>query len=394
MEERLAYMADRIEAVLSLHHVASRVTGGTVTPRWIRFRVLPAAGKKLSGIEGLSEELAMALGAPNCRVSRRGAAVEVEVSRDDPLPVQLLPLYRQLDGEGAGTIPPATAILGLAEDGAPLLIRLPSPHVAHVLVAGTEGAGKTVLLQSIVLSLALANPAPSPLTGDGGMALVLVDLKGHAFDSFEGPSTGSGRGLPHLARPVIRRMDEAVEALQSLVRLMDRRTQVAEPGSKPCLDGGPCTIVAIDELAGLLAAANGMVSQALIHLTQRGREAGIHVIAATRDIAMLESALSSSAKAHFPVRLVGRVANATDARAAAGRLGTGVEQLLGRGDFLAVAEGRVIRFQAAYVSQEEISEVATHLAQEDAQPSPVALLQQANGRSGYPCPIFDEEEVK
>jgi S-DNA-T family DNA segregation ATPase FtsK/SpoIIIE len=362
------------------------VTGGTVTPRWIRFRVLPAAGKELSGIKGLSGELAAALGAPNCRVSRRGAAVGVEVDRDDPLPVQLLPLYRQFDGEGAGTIPTATAVLGLAEDGGPLLIRLPSPDVSHVLVAGTEGAGKTVLLQSMVLSLALANPAPGRQAVGGGLALMLVDLSGQAFGSFE--------ELPHLARPVIREMDEAIEALQSLVRLMDQRTQPGRPECKLHPDGEPCTIVAIDELADLLTAGNGPVSQALIHLTQRGREAGIHVIAATQQIAALESALFSSAKAHFPVRLIGRVANATDARAAAGRSGTGAERLLGRGDFLAVAEGRAICFQAAHVSQEEIAEVAAHLVREGAQPSPVALLRQANGRSRYTCAIFDEEEVK
>jgi S-DNA-T family DNA segregation ATPase FtsK/SpoIIIE len=173
MRQKLEFQSDRIEAVLTLHKVPARVTGGTVTPRWVRFQVLPAVGAKISKIKGLSEELAAALDARSCRVSRRGAAVAVEVPRDDPQPVRLLPLFRQLDDDGPsatdglsalpsaalgtgrtgpsaslGTgrgIPPATAVLGLGEDGVPLLIRLPSPDVAHILVAGTTGSGKTVL---------------------------------------------------------------------------------------------------------------------------------------------------------------------------------------------------------------------------------------------------------
>jgi S-DNA-T family DNA segregation ATPase FtsK/SpoIIIE len=145
MRHKLEFQANRIEAVLALNKVEARVTGGTVTPRWVRFQVLPAVGAKISRIKNLSEELAAALDAANCRVSRRGAAVAVDVPRDDPQPVRLLPLYEQLVESPA--IPPVTAILGLADDGAPLLIRLPSPDVAHILVAGTTGSGKTVLLQ-------------------------------------------------------------------------------------------------------------------------------------------------------------------------------------------------------------------------------------------------------
>ena len=156
MRKKLEFQADRIEAVLTMHKVPARVTGGTVTPRWVRFQVLPAVGAKISKIKGLSEELAAALDAHSCRVSRRGAAVAVEVPRDDPHPVSLLPLFRQLEDDDGG-VPPVTAVLGLAEDGAPLLIRLPSPDVAHILVAGTTGSGKTVLLQAMILSLAMVN---------------------------------------------------------------------------------------------------------------------------------------------------------------------------------------------------------------------------------------------
>ena len=348
MRKKLEFQADRIEAVLALHKVPARVTSGTVTPRWVRFQVLPAVGAKISRIKNLSEELAAALDAPGCRVSRRGAAVAVEVPRDDPQPVRLLPLFRQLDAgrQAGGNIPLVTAILGLAEDGAPLLIRLPSPDVAHVLVAGTTGSGKTVLLQTMILSLAMANPAPSQgESRGGGLALVLIDPKGHALGLFD--------GLPHLARPVVREVEEMTEALRSLLRLMENRQAQAGRGQ-------PHVVVVIDELADLLMVGGKGVQWALTRLTQRGREAGIHIIAATQK--PTTAVLGSLVKANFPVRLVGRVTSVEDARTATGWSGTGAERLLGRGDFLAVAEGRVIRFQAAHVSPEEIREVVTHLS--------------------------------
>jgi S-DNA-T family DNA segregation ATPase FtsK/SpoIIIE len=375
MRRKLEFQADRIEAVLALNKVEARVAGGTVTPRWVRFQVMPAVGARISKIKNLSEELAAALDAPACRVSRRGAAVAVEVPRDDPQPVRLLPLFRQLNADD-GDIPPVTAILGLAEDGAPLLIRLPSPDVAHILVAGTTGSGKTVLLQTMILSLAMANPAPlAPLParnghGEGGVALVLVDPKAYAFGLFE--------GLSHLARPVVQDVEEAAEALKSLVRLMERRG--------PCDQGSgqPRIVVVIDELADLLMVGGKDVQWALTRLTQRGREAGIHVIAATQKPAA--SVLGSLIKANFPVRLVGRVTSVEDARTATGWSGTGAERLMGRGDFLAVAEGRVIRFQVAHVSPAEIQDVVTGMGYGEVL-SPASSLAAPARRFSLPWPV-------
>ncbi|RLC71554.1 MAG: DNA translocase FtsK [Chloroflexi bacterium] len=343
MREELEFMADRIESVLSIHQIPARVTGGTVTPRWVRFQVLPAVGAKISKIKSLSEELAAALDAPHCRVSRRGAAVAVEVPRDDPQPVRLLPLYHQLE-----SIPPLTAVLGLAEDGSPLLIRLPSSDVGHIFVAGMEGAGKTMLLQAITLSLAMAN---SPLDTLG---LVLINLRGHTFDAF--------KELPHLARPVIRHQDEATEALASLTSFMKGR-HLAE--DKQC----PHIVVVIDELADLLKVKGQNVT--LARLTHRGCEAGIHVIAATQKLTT--TVFGPLVKANFPVRLVGRVDSTSDARTAAGWSGTGAQRLQGRGDFVAVAEGRVIRFQAAYISPQEIREALAQTAQSLPSDRPIAL---------------------
>lgn len=353
MRKRLEYMADRLEHVLASHRVPARVTGGTVTPRWVRFQVLPALGVKISRVKGLSDEMAAALDATSCRVSSRGAAVSVEVPRDDPQPVRLLPLYDQLtsrSGDGL-SIPSVTAVLGFGEDGSPLLIRLPSPDVAHVLVSGTTGSGKTVLLQTMITSMAMSN-SPDDLS------MLLVDPKRHAFGCFS--------GLPHLVRPVISEIEDVNELLCSVVRLMERRS-VSDAGS-------PAVVVFIDELADLLMMGGKGVMHSLTRLTQRGREVGIHIVAATQKPAA--AVLGPLIKSNFPVRLVGRVTSVEDARTATGWSGTGAERLTGRGDFLAVAEGRVIRFQVAHVDVDEIGGVVAGLVS-----SKVERGRQSRGRA-------------
>ena len=368
MRQMLEYQADRIEAVLAHHKVPARVTGGTVTPRWIRFQVVPALGARIASITGLAEELAAALDAPTVRVARQGAAIAVEVPRDDPHPVRLLPLL-----QGLHNVPPVTAVLGIADDGVPLLIRLPSPDVAHILVAGTTGSGKTALLRAMVLSLAYFNRPQTtdhrPQTGGpSSVVFVLIDPKGSAFRDLE--------GLPHLARPVISDPGEAVEALGSLVRLMEvqsrqgykgrqgyksRQGYKDTRGEENPLSTSPLStcILVIDELADLLMVAGVEAERPLTRLLQRGREAGIHVVAATQK--PTAAVIGSLVKANFPVRLVGKVTSPEDARVATGWKGTGAERLLGRGDFIAVAEGRLHRFQAAYIAPEEVRGVVAEV---------------------------------
>jgi S-DNA-T family DNA segregation ATPase FtsK/SpoIIIE len=323
MQRQLEIQSAVIETILGMHEVPARVTGGTVAPRCVRFQVLPEVGTAAQ-MERLSEDMELAFNTP-CRIARRGAAFDVEIPRSDPEMVQLIPLCRQLVLE---EIPPVTAVLGLADDGAPLLIRLPSPDVSHVLVAGTTGAGKTVLLQTIILSLALLNQP-------GEMRIVLLDPKGSAFPHFA--------GLPHLSRPVIREAEEAKEALESLVRLMETQANLRRQG--------PRVVVVIDDLANLLMWGRDALQCSLTRLLQRGREARIHIVAATQEPTL--PLVKPLVEANFPVRLVGRVANATDARVATGRNGTGADRLEGTGDFVAVAEGQVTRFQAAYVEPNE-----------------------------------------
>jgi S-DNA-T family DNA segregation ATPase FtsK/SpoIIIE len=245
--------------------------------------------------------------------------------------VRLLEVCRRLPA-----VPLGTAVLGLADDGAPLLLRLPSPDVAHVLVAGTTGSGKTALMQSLVLSLALAHRRSQ-------LQLVLVDPKARAF--------GPLADLPHLLRPVATEPDQAAAALADLVALMESRDRSGA--------SAPRVALVIDELADLAATAGKGVLEPLARLTQRGREAGLHVLACTQKPSA--GVLGAVTKANFPVRLVGRVTSLEDARVATGIGGSGAERLTGRGDFLAVSAAGVTRFQAAFVSSAEILTIVNRL---------------------------------
>jgi S-DNA-T family DNA segregation ATPase FtsK/SpoIIIE len=300
--------------------VPARVHGGASTPGLARFHLTLAPRVRLSKIAGLAEDLALALGAAACRIRRWRGIVEVEVSRDGNRPVTLDKLCATL-----GRVPPATAVLGVDSAGQPLLLRLSSPSVAHVLICGTTGSGKTALLRTMLFSLARFN-RPSDL------GLVLVDPKRRG--------TAALAALPHLLRPVAATREDAAALLLHLAKDMERRD-----AARFCR---PRIVVAIDELADLLQIGGAAIEQPLTRLLQRDREAGIHVLACTQKLSA--EALSDLIKANFPTRVVGRVASTSDARVAAGIAGTGAEKLAGKGEFLLIASGQTIRFQAAWRS--------------------------------------------
>jgi len=216
--------------------------------------------------------------------------------------------------------------------------------VAHILIAGTTGSGKSALAQTIIASLALSH-RPSQI------GFILIDPKRRAF--------GPLAGLPHLLRPVLSEPGAVEAMLQLLVELMlvrDREGRIVASAVRP---GEPRVVVVIDELADLLMMTGRQTQQALTRLSQRGREAGIHLVACTQKPA--SQVVGSLAKANFPVRLVGRVTSPEDAKVAAGYAGTGAERLQGPGDFIAVAAGQITRFQAAYISARELADMVNRM---------------------------------
>jgi len=312
----------QIEHALHFHKVQARVTGGAVSPRWVTFDLQLPLGQRVNRVLNLGDELALALDVSDVRISRHGGRIRVQVPRETPRQTVLQDML-------GDEIPPVTAILGLAESGRPLLLRMPSPDVAHVMVAGTTGSGKTALLKSIALSLAWKNPQRH-------LQIVLIDPKARGLRPLS--------NLPHCLTGIISDYNDAADWLGYLVELMEQRD--SEGNSTPTI------VVILDELAELLQLGGQVISSLLIRLAQRGREAGIHLVCGTQKPSA--KAVGSLLKANFPVRLVGRVVSADDARVAAGIGGTGAERLASAGDFVAVAGGQVTRFQAAYIPDDQI----------------------------------------
>lgn len=319
----LELQADRVEATLAAHRCPARITGGTVGPRLIRFHLDPAPHTRFAALHSLADDIALALRTPSVTIHRGQEGVILEFAHPDPQPVTLLALLQTIK-----PLPSGTALLGVQANGVPLLAQFASPEVAHILVAGTTGCGKSVLLRTLAASLILTQrPA--------AVSLVAIDPKGRTFPP--------GFACPHLLRPVVTAPAEADELLRSLALLMKVRDERRE--------SQPLIVVLIDELADLVMSDAG-VESTLLRLTQRGREAGIHLVAATQRPSA--AILSGLVRANFPLRLVGRVVSPEDARIAAGQGGVPAHQLVGRGDFLAVTSRNVVRFQAAQVTLAEL----------------------------------------
>jgi S-DNA-T family DNA segregation ATPase FtsK/SpoIIIE len=328
----LEAQADRIEQVLASHRVPGRIPGGLVTPRLFRFQFIPRLGAKLSRLKSLSEEIAFHLGASDCRIYRQEGRINIDISRNSEENVQLRNVCKSIK-----RLPPCASVLGVDQEGFPLVLALGSPEISHVLVSGATGAGKTVLTRSMITSLAMHNPQSQ-------LQLALIDLKHRGFAPFA--------GLAHLLVPVACSAEAALDLLGRLVTEMERRDS-----ERVTL---PHVVLFVDELAELVMLEQGKaVKEFLTRLTQRGREAGLHVVACTQK--PLASLIGSLVKSNFPTRIVGKVASADDARVAAGIGGTGAEHLRGHGEFIMIAGGEEIRFQSALVEPPEIRRVVAQI---------------------------------
>jgi len=335
----LEFKADQIESVLAEHQVAGRVRGGIVTPRLLRFHLQVAPGVKVKKVASLSEEIALALGVANVRIYRQRETIHIEMVRQRPEPVRLLPLLARL-----AEVPPFTALLGVDEAGAPLLLRLPAPDVVHTLIAGTTGSGKTALARTLLASLALFNPPEE-------LRMLLIDPKRRGFAGLD--------RLPHALGGIVDNPADAARKLHEAVTLMEQRDRAG--ASRPLL------VVAVDELADLLQSGGKPVETALTRLAQRGREAGVHLVSCTQK--PTAGLIGGAMKANYPVRLVGAVAGKDEARYATGLSDSGAEKLAGAGDFLLVIKGEAIRFQAAWLSAADLRTSVERLETEQAIPA-------------------------
>lgn len=207
-----------------------------------------------------------------------------------------------------------------------ILLDLLNPNSPHVLLAGTTGSGKTNLLATLILSLAVLHDPQQ-------LVLVLLDPKGIDLLDFN--------GLPHLACPVV---TEPVASVQTLAQVLVELEQRKRSGVF-----SPRIVVFIDELADV---AGPQVEANIKRLLQIGRGLGVHVIGATQK--PLASVIGSLVKANFPVRIVGKVASLDDAKVAAGIPGTGAERLPGKGAMVLLRGGEIKCLQAYHLPKSQI----------------------------------------
>jgi S-DNA-T family DNA segregation ATPase FtsK/SpoIIIE len=369
MRDILEHQADTIEYVLHTHGLQAQVDGGKLSPRLAHFRLTLPPGVRPAQVAPIVPEIADTLGVVACRLSTSEEGMYLEVPRPDPVPVRLLPIAQSV----ADVVPPTTATLGRDVEGTPLLLRLDSPDVDPVLIAGDRRAGKSSLLRGMALSLALHN-SPERLR------LLLLDCTG------EGVAFRNLEGLPHLACPVAYGPVEALVSLRWALRAMSRRAHTRpsdddeltfgdeDEGMSNTPNGEEAALVIMIDGADTLCMSNNRRAasegvDALRKLLSNGSRLGIHMVVATgRPEVLIE--VSEDWRSHIS----GAVSSVEAARIATGLKGSGANALLGMGDFMVSLNSELIRFQAGAVSEGEVAK-AVALIQECAQIQPEARSQ-------------------
>lgn len=357
-----AKRAEKLTESLSDFGIAGVITDIKVGPVVTLFEFEPAAGVKMARIQSLTQDIARAMSSVSVRVSaiRGRNVIGIEVAYDqkdeeggitnihfgDVLDSCLvkyqnskLPLVLGFDIGGRGRV----ADLAL---------------MPHLLMAGTTGAGKTVSLNGMILSLAMRH---SPQK----MRFVIIDPKMLDLSIYE--------HLPHLLFPVVTHPNQALNALKWLVREMERRYALMASVKTRSMeayhlwhakqehqtnDGLPYLIVVIDEMADLMMTLGKEVEEAVQRLTQKARQAGIHLVMATQRPSV--DVITGVIKANFSTRIAFRTASKIDSRTIIGM--DGAEELIGRGDMLfSHVGGAIDRLHGAFVSEQEIEEVLLFL---------------------------------
>ncbi len=320
----------------------------SVGPTVTQFTLKPHEGIKLSRITSLSNDLALSLAAHPIRIEAPipgRSLVGIEVPNQVIATVGLREIIDSREFKGRHSN--LTVCLGKDVSGKPWVADL--AKMPHLLVAGATGSGKTVCLNTIILSLLYQNHPDD-------LKLMLIDPKRVELPVYN--------GIPHLLTPAITEVPKTINALKWAIAEMDRRfNKLSDAGKRDISSYNesaeekmPYLVIVIDELADLMVASASEVEASIIRLAQMARAVGIHLIVATQRPSV--DVITGLIKANITCRIAFSVASATDSRTILDS--PGAEKLVGRGDmlFLSAELSKPKRIQCCYVSDNDIRRVA------------------------------------
>lgn len=381
-DEALEENARMLEAVLDDYGVKGEIVSVRPGPVVTMYELEPAPGLKASRVIGLSDDIARSMSALSARVSTvpGRTVIGIELPNEKREMVVLREILAARDfGDGNQKLPLA---LGKDIGGEPVVANL--AKMPHLLIAGTTGSGKSVAINTMILSLLYK------LTPDE-CRLIMIDPKMLELSVYD--------GIPHLLSPVVTDPKKAVVALKWTVGEMEERYRKMSKMGVRNIDGYnsrvkdaqakgemfsrtvqtgfddetgdpifeteefkpetmPYIVVVVDEMADLMMVAGKEIEACIQRLAQMARASGIHLIMATQRPSV--DVITGTIKANFPTRISFQVTSKIDSRTILGEMGA--EQLLGMGDMLYMAGGsKITRVHGPFVSDEEVEEIVNHL---------------------------------
>lgn len=348
---------DRAETlVTALRQFGIDVTLGEVNqgPTITRFEIIPPPGVKVSRIVNLADDIALSLAATGVRIEAPipgKSAVGIEVPNQEITPVLLREVIESTAYRTAKS--PLTVALGRDVAGSPVIAGL--DQMPHLLVAGSTGSGKSVLINVLITSL-LYRTSPEVAR------LILIDPKVVELSVYN--------GIPHLLSPVVTDPKKAAGALRWAVAEMERRYRLfADAGVRDIQrynqnadDRLPLIVIVIDELADLMMVAPTEVEESIARLAQMARAAGLHLVVATQRPSV--DVITGTIKANIASRIAFAVSSQVDSRTILDA--AGAEKLLGKGDMLfhPLGASKPLRIQGAFIHEKEIEAVVSYLAEQ------------------------------
>ncbi len=352
--------ARKLQELFVTFKIDAKVLRTIVGPTLTKYIITPGPGINLKKFAQLEQNIKMVLAATDVRMELPipgESVIGVEVPNINPQMVSFKEIYDEMNNDKEYENTPLAAVLGKTINGKTLVI--PVNKTPHLLVAGATGSGKSVGINSILMSMIMR-------TSPEVLRLILVDPKMVEFMPYN--------NVPHLLTPVITNPDIAAQALEGLVDEMERRYEkmstmlvrnIEEYNAK-VKEKWPYIVCVIDELADLMNVAAKLVETSIQRITQKARAAGIHLIIATQRPSI--NVVTGVIKANIPSRISFSVTSGVDSKVILDSVGA--EKLMGRGDMLMSLYGKGIeRAQGAYLSNEEIEAIINKIKDYPAPPS-------------------------